>query len=230
MSVYQPEAGASRGGVEGPPAFRVVRRGYDRDEVDAYIPQLLARLEEAVGLYAKAEQAQAALQRELNNLREGSPSFEQLGGEAAALLQEAGRSAEQLVENARRRAHEIIEKAQQQAEQKRADVANEAQKALEQAREVAEHIRRDVEQERAALYSETEQVREFRDGLLDDLGRVHGQISGLLERTRRQRDQALTIGGLADPKAITAPDATADTPAAAEPETPTEPATIAERK
>jgi DivIVA domain-containing protein len=230
MSVYQPEAGASRGGVEGPPAFRVVRRGYDRDEVDAYIPQLLARLEEAVGLYAKAEQAQAALQRELNNLREGSPSFEQLGGEAAALLQEAGRSAEQLVENARRRADEIIEKAQQQAEQKRADVANEAQKALEQAREVAEHIRRDVEQERAALYSETEQVREFRDGLLDDLGRVHGEISGLLERTRRQRDQALTIGGLADPKAITAPDASADTPAAAEPETPTEPATIAERK
>jgi DivIVA domain-containing protein len=230
MSVYQPEAGASRAGVEGPPAFRVVRRGYDRDEVDAYIPQLLARLEEAVGLYAKAEQAQAALQRELNNLREGSPSFEQLGGEAAALLQEAGRSAEQLVENARRRADEIIEKAQQQAEQRRADVANEAQKALEQAREVAEHIRRDVEEERAALYSETEQVREFRDGLLDDLGRVHGEISGLLERTRRQRDQALTIGGLADPKAITAPDATADTPAAAEPEPPTEPATIAERK
>jgi cell division septum initiation protein DivIVA len=234
MSVYQPEAGASRDGVEGPPAFRVVRRGYDRNDVDAYIPQLLARLEEAVGLYAKAEQAQAALQRELNNLREGSPSFEQLGGEAAALLQEAGRSAEQLVENARRRADEIIEKAQQQAEQKRTDVANEAQKALEQAREVAEHIRREVEQERAALYSETEQVRDFRDGLLDDLGRVHGEISGLLERTRRQRDQAMTIGGLADPKAIGAPetpaDADADADADAEPGAPTEPATVAERK
>jgi DivIVA domain-containing protein len=214
MSVYQPEAGASRDGVEGPPAFRVVRRGYDRDEVDAYIPQLLARLEEAVGLYATAEQAQAALQRELNNLREGSPSFEQLGGEAAALLQEAGRSAEQLVENARRRADEIIEKAQQQAEQKRTDVAAEAQKALEQAREVAEHIRRDVEQERAALYSETEQVREFRDGLLDDLGRVHGEISGLLERTRKQREHALTIGGLAPPSQVADP----------KPETPAEPA------
>jgi DivIVA domain-containing protein len=222
MSVYQPEAGAVRDGVEGPPAFRVVRRGYDREEVDAYIPQLLARLQEAVGLYTKAEQAQATLQRELTNLREGSPSFEQIGGEAAALLQEAGR------------ADEIIEKAQQQAEQKRTDVAAEAQKALEQAREVADHIRRDVEQERAALYSETEQVREFRDGLLDDLGRVHGEISGLLERTRRQRDQALTIGGLADPKAIGAPDPAADavpdTAADAAPEPPTEPATVAERK
>ena len=234
MSVYERDTEAGQGNAEGPPTFRMVRRGYDRDEVDAYIPQLVARLEEAVGLYAKSEQARAELQREVTNLREGSPSFEQLGGEAAALLQEAGRSAEQLVENARRRADTIIEKAQQQAEQVRNDVEAEAQKALEQAREVADHIRAEVEEERAALFSETEQVREFRDGLLDDLGRVHGEISGLLERTRRQRDQALTIGGLADPKVIGAPDATADTTADAavdaEPETPTAPATVAERK
>jgi hypothetical protein len=35
---------------------------------------------------------------------------------------------------------------------------------------------------------------------LDDLGRVHGEISGLLERTRKQRDEALGAGD-ADPKA-----------------------------
>lgn len=233
MSVYQEDAGAGRH-AEGPPAFRVVRRGYDRDEVDAYIPQLRARLEEAVDLYATAERARAELQREVANLREGSPSFEQLGGEAATLLQEAGRSAAQLVENARRRAETIIEKAQQQAEQTRQDVANEAQKALEQAREVADHIRREVEEERAALFDETEQVREFRDGLLDDLSRVHGEISGLLERTRRQRDQGLTVGTLtaggarpADPGAADptpAPGAAAGT----EPEPTTDPAKVAE--
>jgi DivIVA domain-containing protein len=195
MSVYQGNTDAGQGHAEGPPAFRMVRRGYDRDEVDAYIPQLMARLDEAVALYAKAEQARAELQREVANLREGSPSFEQLGGEAAALLQEAGRSAEQLVENARRRADTIIEKAQQQAEQIRTDVSAEAQKALEQAREVADHIRSEVEQERTALFSETEEVREFRDGLLDDLSRVHSEISGLLERTRKQRDQPLPLGG-----------------------------------
>jgi hypothetical protein len=72
---------------------------------------------------------------------------------------------------------------------------------LEQAREVAEQIRHEVEQERAAVVEETDQVRAFRDGLLDDLGRVHGEISGLLERTRMQRDQALGAGGAADPKA-----------------------------
>jgi cell division septum initiation protein DivIVA len=222
--VYQQDAEAGQHSDEAPPAFRVVRRGYDREEVEAYIPQLRARLEEAVGLYAKSEQARAELQREVANLREGSPSFEQLGGEAASLLQEAGRSAEQLVENARRRAETIIEKAQQQAERTRQDVANEAQKALEQAREVADHMRREVEQERAEIFSETEQVREFRDGLLDDLSRVHGEISGLLERTRKQRDQALSLSAAGG----------ADAPLPSEPsartEAPAEPTKVAEPK
>src|SRR5215204_7463031 len=78
------------------------------------------------------------LQREITSLQQQSPSFEQVGGEAAGLLVEAGRTAEQLVENARHRADTIIEKAQQQAEQLRADVTAEAQRVLEQAREVAE--------------------------------------------------------------------------------------------
>jgi len=201
MSAYQPAAEAGQHNGEGSPAFQVVRRGYDREEVDAYFAQLAARLSEAVDQYAKAEQARVELQGEITSLRERAPSFEQVGGEAAALLQEAGRTAEQLVENARRRADSIIEKAQQQAEQLRADVTTEAQKVLEQAREVAEQIRHEVEQERAAVVEETDQVRAFRDGLLDDLGRVHGEISGLLERTRMQRDQALGAGGAADPNA-----------------------------
>jgi DivIVA domain-containing protein len=209
MSAYQPDAEAGQGNGQGPPAFRVVRRGYDREEVDAYFSQLAARLNEAVDQYAKAEQARVELQDEVTSLQKRAPSFEQVGGEAAALLVEAGRSAEQLVENGRRRAETIIEKAQQQAEQLRADVTNEAQKVLEQAREVAEQIRLEVEQERAAVLSETEHVREFRDGLLDDLGRVHGEISGLLERTRKQRDQALAAGD-ADPKPVAASDAKAE--------------------
>jgi cell division septum initiation protein DivIVA len=202
----QADTGIGQHDAEGPPAFRVVRRGYDRDEVDTYFSQLAGRLREAVDQYARADQVRAGLEGEVARLRDRSPSFEQVGEEAAALLQEAGRSAEQLVENGRRRAETIIEKAQEQAERLRADVTNEAQKVLEQAREVAEQIRREVEQERAAVLSETDQVREFRDGLLDDLGRVHGEISGLLERTRKQRGQAVTAGD-PDPKPPAVPDA-----------------------
>jgi DivIVA domain-containing protein len=211
MSAYQSDAATSQHNGEGPPAFRVVRRGYDPEEVDAYFSQLAARLNEAVDQFAAAERARAELQDEFTSLQQRAPSFEQVGGEAAALLQDAGRTAEQLVENARRRADTIIEKAQQQAEQMRDDVTAEAQRVLEQAREVAEQIRAEVEQERAAVVDETDQVREFRDGLLDDLGRVHGEISGLLERTRKQQDQALTAGG-ADPKVAAAPNGKAKKP------------------
>jgi cell division septum initiation protein DivIVA len=190
----------------------VVRRGYDPEEVDAHFSQLAARLNEAVDQYASAERARAELQDEVTSLQKRAPSFEQVGGEAAALLAEAGRSAEQLVENGRRRADTIIEKAQQQAEQLRAEVTAEAQRVLEQAREVAEQIRAEVEQERAVVVRETDQVREFRDGLLDDLGRVHGEISGLLERTRKQRDEALAAGN-GGPKAAAAPDPNVERPA-----------------
>jgi DivIVA domain-containing protein len=197
MSVYEPAAESGQDNPDGPSAFRMVWRGYDRDEVDAYLPKLTARLREAVDRSAEAEQAKAELQREVTGLRE--ESLQRLGGEATALLQEAGRSAEQLVENARRHAKTIIEQAQQQAEQLRADGTNEAQQALKQAREVADQIHHEVEQERAALHSETEQVHEFRDGLVDDLGRVHGAISALLARTGTRRDRPLTAGGAADP-------------------------------
>jgi cell division septum initiation protein DivIVA len=219
MSANQPDAATSQHNGEGPPAFRVVRRGYDPEEVDASFAQLAARLNEAVDQYATAQQARAELQDEITNLQKRAPSFEQVGGEAAALLQEAGRTAEQMVENARRRADTIIDKAQQQAEQMRADVTTEAQKVLEQARKVAEQIRAEVEAERAAVVHETDQVREFRDGLLDDLGRVHGEISGLLERTRKQQDQALGAGA-ADPKTVAAPNGKAKKP--------TEPTKVAE--
>ena len=213
MSLYQRDAESEQRNNDGPPTFRVVRRGYDPEQVDAYVPQLLARLEEAVDRYAKAERARSELQRENANLKEGSPAFEQIGAEAASVIAEAGRSASQLVDKARDRAETIVEEARKQAEQIRADVESEAQKALAQAREVADHIRQEVEQERAALYAETEQVREFRDTLLDNLARVHGDITNLLERTRQQREQSMmpdgaaaAVDGKTDGKAEKAPE------------------------
>jgi hypothetical protein len=62
MSVYQPDVEAGQPNAEGPPAFRVVRRGYDREEVEAAFSQLVARLQVALDRSAKAEQARAQLQ------------------------------------------------------------------------------------------------------------------------------------------------------------------------
>jgi DivIVA domain-containing protein len=48
MSAYQPDAEAVRHNPEAPSSFRMVRRGYDRDEVDACFSQLAARLRETL--------------------------------------------------------------------------------------------------------------------------------------------------------------------------------------
>jgi DivIVA domain-containing protein len=213
----QPDTAASKRRPERPPDFRVVLRGYDRAEVDEYLPQLMARLSEAVDRYAEAERARAELEREIRSLREGS--FQQLGGDAAAVLQEAGRSGEQLVERARQRADSIVHKAQKQAEQLRTEVTSEVQQALAQARQLADQIRREAEDERAALQRERQQVRELNDGLLVDLRRVHGEISGLLARTDTPSAQTLTA---ADPEPKPARNGKADRPAA--------PGTVAERQ
>jgi DivIVA domain-containing protein len=215
----QPDIAAGKRNPERPPTFRVVLRGYDRAEVDDYLPQLMARLREAVDRYAQGEQARAELERELRSLREGS--FQQLGGDAAAVLQEAGRSGEQLVERARQRADSIVHKAQTQAQQLRAEVTSEAQKALAQARKVAEQIRREAEHERAALQRERQQVRELHDGLLVDLRRVHGDLSGLLARTDTPPNQAPTAAD-PEPKAATERNGKANKPTA--------PGTVAEHQ
>jgi cell division septum initiation protein DivIVA len=151
--VVQVDTESEQSAVTSSPFFQVVRRGYDCTQVDAYIPELVARM-------AAAEQARAELQREIARLREQpTPTFEQLGEEAATVLQEAGRSAEQ-----------------------------------------------EVEQERAVLYAETAGVREYRDGLLEHLGRVHADISTLLERPLKHNAQeAPAAEGTAEPKAHPSP-------------------------
>jgi DivIVA domain-containing protein len=206
----QRDVKAGKRNSERPPDFRVVLRGYDRSEVDDYLPQLMARLGEAVDRYAQTEQARAELEREVRSLREGS--FQQLGGDAAAVLQEAGRSGEQLVERARQRADSIVHKAQAQAQQLRAEVTSEAQKVLEQARTLADQIRREAEHERAELQRERQQVQELHDGLLADLRRVHGDISGLIARADAPSAQALTAAD-PEPTAASARNGKADRPA-----------------
>jgi DivIVA domain-containing protein len=210
MAMNQPDTAAGKRSLERLPDFRVVLRGYDRAEVDEYLPQLMARLSEAVDRYAEAEQARTELEGEIRSLREGS--FQQLGGDAAAVMQEAGRSGEQLVERARQRADNIVHKAQTQAQQLRAEVTSEAQTALAQARQLADQIRQEAEHERAALQRERQQVRELHDGLLADLRRVHGDISGLLARTDTSSAPALTAAD-PEPKAASARNGQADRPA-----------------
>jgi cell division septum initiation protein DivIVA len=219
MSVFQPDTETGAHTAKGLPAFQVVRRGYDRQQVDAYLIDLAMRLQEATGRADEAEQARNQAQLELRALKEnGAPTFEQLGVEAATVLEQAGRSAAILLEKAQGRADAVVEEARLAADQIRSEADSEAQAALSAAREAAEHVRKEVQEERVVMHTETEQVREFRDGLLDDLGRVHTDIGALLERTRKQRMPPALL-----PDAALEPAADEDAAPAPEAEEPAEP-------
>lgn len=70
----------------------------------------------------------------------------------------------------------------------------------------AEHLNQEVEQDRVVLFAETAEVREYRDGLLEHLGRVHADMSTLLERTLKHKAQeAPAAEGTAEPKAHPSP-------------------------
>jgi cell division septum initiation protein DivIVA len=190
MSVSKPDAESGPRTPSGLPAFQVARRGYDRQQVEAYVTDLAVRLEEATDRVARVERAKADLEREVAAVRgQAPPTFEELGAEAAMVLEQAGRSAELLLEKARSRADTVVKDAEQVAERVRAKATDEAQAELEAARAAAERVRQEVRQEQSTMHSETEQVREFRDGLLNDLGRAHADIAALLDRARGQAGQ-----------------------------------------
>jgi cell division septum initiation protein DivIVA len=205
MSVFQPDTESGQRTATAPPEFKVVRKGYDREQVDAYVPKLVARVE-------RAERANDELRREVVELQEKvPPTYEELGDDAATVLAEAGRSAELLIEKAKRRAETIVEHAQQEAERLRAEVNGKAQAFLDDARQEAERIRQEVQQERAVLDGEAEQVRQFRDGMIADLSRVHVDIDALLGRMRTQEEAAEPpVSGNGAPESAPPPDTAVD--------------------
>jgi len=89
-----------------------------------------------VNRYAEAEQARAELEGEIRSLREGS--FQQLGEDAAALMQEASRSGEQLVERPAASEQHRSEGTNQPSSCGRRPPAR--PKVLEQARQLADQI------------------------------------------------------------------------------------------
>ena len=188
MSVFQPDAASGPRIASPQPAFKVARRGYDPQEVDAYVAELIARLEETGARADLAERSKAKIESEITSLKEQPPTFERLGVDMAEVLEQAGRSAELLVEKAQTRAGTIVKEAEAHAAEL---VASAGAKAAE--------LDATARQRLADVRAETEQVREFRDGLAHHLGRVRADIDALLQRLD---EQGAALGPVAAPAAV----------------------------
>jgi cell division septum initiation protein DivIVA len=191
MSVFEPSTESDRYNLSEPPPFRVSRRGFDRQEVAAYVQELSAHLEDERQRAEQAERTIAHLQFEMAAVRSKSPSFEHLGVGAAKVLEHAGHSAELLVEEAENRGRAIVEEAEaraadlvaaaeQRAERIRSSTMEEARQTVDEARDAAEGMRREAQEERAQVRAETQRLRSFHDSLVERLHGLRQELSALL--------------------------------------------------
>jgi cell division septum initiation protein DivIVA len=171
MSVVEPHgmAGFAAGIEIDPPDFPVVVRGYDRQRVNAYVQNLVARLTTEHDRAAEAEKAAANRQ---------PPTFEHLGAEAMKVLELASGSADMLVAQAKQRGETIIEDAEGQA----ADLFEEAKQRAERLHAAARGTLSEAADERDRILAEAnEQGLQIRTQAEDD-------ASAMLEGARSESE------------------------------------------
>lgn len=139
--------------------FLVALRGYERDEVEAF-------LREVAGEVGQVHDRIAELEREVGELRkaEGGPAGaagdaeRALGEQTARILAAAREAAEEIHERAEQQAHEELEGARQRARQD-----------LEEARRRARRVVADAVQRRDDIAAEIESMAATRDRLASEL-------------------------------------------------------------
>jgi hypothetical protein len=134
----------------GASSFDVVRRGYDRDQVDAQMRELRDRLANAEAARQGAEQHARATEKEMR-------ARAQAQGEAPMSQESFGFRAEKILRLAEREAADVRNRA-----------ANEATALVEQARADAERHRHEVEQALIARSAELDQEATQRNVALQE--------------------------------------------------------------
>src|SRR5438132_7626224 len=115
MSRSEPWAAGAAPEV-GIPDFPIALRGYERQQVDAYILDLRTLLADERQRAKENAEAYAKLQQELATVRKQEPlSFDHLGTEAARVLEQAGSGARVLMEEARGQCEALVRQANEQA-------------------------------------------------------------------------------------------------------------------
>jgi cell division septum initiation protein DivIVA len=169
MSAYEPETATEGGGNDATrPRFQLARRGYDRQQVDRYVMELITLIEQQ---HQRAEHAERMLEQtrgELDERGEQQPSFVHLGVEAGKVLEQAGASAEAIINEAKSRARSVIEDAEGQA----AEVVQDAEQRAGELEEAARGTLEDAESRRDTLLRDAEQAATETRGRVDEEARI----------------------------------------------------------
>lgn len=173
------------------PAFRVVRRGYDRVQVDRYLDSL----EVEVGA---RQQAKTAAEDPASQARYAPVSdhvaqvMRALDDEVERLRAQASEEVERMLSEARSDADRI----QHDAKIRAIEARNSANDALREARQAADAIQNDAKEtaERTLATADEflNEARQQAGWILSDLKHRRNSLHGKLTRTRNAVDEALS--------------------------------------
>jgi cell division septum initiation protein DivIVA len=138
-----------------------------------------ARVLEQAGQGAKVlmHEAQAKCDALIQDAKDAAAQVGQHATQQAAQVEAAARKT---IDDATTERDRILARAEEAAERLRVQVEEEAHKALEQARKEMTRVRKESENERLALEAEITRLRQARDQIRDQLGRVHADVGELL--------------------------------------------------
>ncbi|MEY4338849.1 MAG: hypothetical protein RLZ14_699 [Actinomycetota bacterium] len=191
-------------------SFRVVKRGYDPDEVDAFKDQVATVVEtaqnQATAMEARARAAVAKLQEvtsQVGATPAAAPAAPAASGDTEVIsrtLLLAQRTADAAVAEARQEAERLLSSAREEAGRVLDSARGMASKAVDEAREDA---RRSVADERLRAESEVQSLLARRDFLIADVEHLEQFIGAQRERLRDAAVQLHDMvervpGGLAD--------------------------------
>jgi cell division septum initiation protein DivIVA len=170
MSAFEPDTATSGGGTDSTrPRFQLARRGYDRQQVDRYVMELIALIEQQ---HQRAEHAERMLEQTRSEMddrgEQQTPSFVHLGVEAGKVLEQAGASAEAIITEAKSRGRSVIEDAEGQA----AEVVQEAEQRAGELEQAARDTLEDAESRRDTMLREADQAASETRGQADEEART----------------------------------------------------------
>lgn len=165
------------------PEFAVVVRGYDRSQVDEYLGELLGWLSEAEHRIQATDEANESLRREIVQLRATAASLEERAGvpgpqSLSAFSERMG----QLMQQAVAAADELRTQAEREANERRDAVGAEVERMLERAKAEAREILRRARGKERELEESIASLAARRSTAVEELGRLHHQLSELLAR------------------------------------------------
>jgi DivIVA domain-containing protein len=164
--------------------FVTIRRGYDPDQVRAYLGQLADQVE-LMRILLRDAQAEAETARRTPTQPRQDP-YQLLGERVASVLREADHVAETITSEAHRNADDVTREARADADRIRTD----AQAKAEEARSRAEHAVRTAREEADRTIAG---LSTRRDALVDQIASMQERLIGVARDLESAMDVQFTI-------------------------------------